>query len=527
MHKLFRTIFSLFLLTSLLTPIASSQAAIAQRSLVDRPDDLTGFQVHVVYVVPADKSDLNADTNGTIANTVADAQSWLQRQIGHQLIFDTYKGEVDISFMKSKYKESELCLEMCEALSKLSAEFLAQDTNYRPGKTYYFQVEGLLAPNYCGWAGRPANSALGFSVADGCNNPYSGLRIGLSVPAKTLVHELFHTFGVAHTCINESDLMIGTPECTQSQLNSLQAVTLDLERKNYIGGDASGVDLLKMPIWKDGTGSLDYAQLKTVNGDKYLSKIGSGYVYVMAGQKSTQFVWEWDKNLVKSDLDFSCSITSQNRVETGTALKNACYFQIPSSWRAGQEFEVFQEFHTGPFWGKATVTGTIARKNYSLEKCTSSTCYVGQEFSIEATCWTKIDNLALQEIIDGKWVTIANKKTYQTSKCGGNNMTADHTLTFTSPGVHYYRWNFLGSKSFGAWADVPFALIVDADASVPEASDELIAAENKKAISLGKAADEAAKAPQSSTITCTKGKLTKKITGVKPSCPAGYKKKAS
>jgi septal ring factor EnvC (AmiA/AmiB activator) len=28
-----------------------------------------------------------------------------------------------------------------------------------------------------------------------------------------------------------------------------------------------------------------------------------------------------------------------------------------------------------------------------------------------------------------------------------------------------------------------------------------------------------------STITCTKGKLTKKITAVNPKCPAGYKKK--
>ena len=27
------------------------------------------------------------------------------------------------------------------------------------------------------------------------------------------------------------------------------------------------------------------------------------------------------------------------------------------------------------------------------------------------------------------------------------------------------------------------------------------------------------------TITCTKGKLTKKITAVKPKCPAGYKVK--
>jgi hypothetical protein len=35
----------------------------------------------------------------------------------------------------------------------------------------------------------------------------------------------------------------------------------------------------------------------------------------------------------------------------------------------------------------------------------------------------------------------------------------------------------------------------------------------------------ASAAVQKSTITCVKGKLSKKVTAVKPSCPKGYKKK--
>jgi hypothetical protein len=31
--------------------------------------------------------------------------------------------------------------------------------------------------------------------------------------------------------------------------------------------------------------------------------------------------------------------------------------------------------------------------------------------------------------------------------------------------------------------------------------------------------------PKKSTITCVKGKITKKLTAVNPKCPAGYKKK--
>jgi hypothetical protein len=32
--------------------------------------------------------------------------------------------------------------------------------------------------------------------------------------------------------------------------------------------------------------------------------------------------------------------------------------------------------------------------------------------------------------------------------------------------------------------------------------------------------------PKKTTITCSKGKTSKKVTGVKPKCPAGYKKKS-
>jgi hypothetical protein len=39
------------------------------------------------------------------------------------------------------------------------------------------------------------------------------------------------------------------------------------------------------------------------------------------------------------------------------------------------------------------------------------------------------------------------------------------------------------------------------------------------------AGDKAAAANKKTTITCVKGKLTKKVTAAKPVCPKGYKKK--
>ena len=52
-------------------------------------------------------------------------------------------------------------------------------------------------------------------------------------------------------------------------------------------------------------------------------------------------------------------------------------------------------------------------------------------------------------------------------------------------------------------------------------------AEAKAAAELKAKQEAAAKAPvaKKTTIICVKGKLTKKVTAVKPKCPTGYKKK--
>lgn len=47
----------------------------------------------------------------------------------------------------------------------------------------------------------------------------------------------------------------------------------------------------------------------------------------------------------------------------------------------------------------------------------------------------------------------------------------------------------------------------------------------ERANALAKAAQDKVNAIKSQTITCLKGKVTKKVTAVKPKCPAGYKKK--
>lgn len=81
------------------------------------------------------------------------------------------------------------------------------------------------------------------------------------------------------------------------------------------------------------------------------------------------------------------------------------------------------------------------------------------------------------------------------------------------------------------------ALLEGLDAAKAKAAEEKAVAEEKKVQEEQDAAEAKAKAAtakatkakaastKKTTITCVKGKLTKKVTAVKPKCPAGYKKK--
>jgi hypothetical protein len=72
-------------------------------------------------------------------------------------------------------------------------------------------------------------------------------------------------------------------------------------------------------------------------------------------------------------------------------------------------------------------------------------------------------------------------------------------------------------------AEVKAAAELKAKQDAEAAADKLIADAKAEAARIVAAAKAAA--TKQTTITCIKGKLTKKVTGVKPLCPAGFKKK--
>jgi hypothetical protein len=90
-------------------PPASGPVSGPQRSTVDRPDDTTGSQVHVMYVLPVDGVDRRFDSDGTIAGAVRWARDWFVNQTGgaRRVRFDTFLGEVDITFLRTNRSDAE------------------------------------------------------------------------------------------------------------------------------------------------------------------------------------------------------------------------------------------------------------------------------------------------------------------------------------------------------------------------------------------------------------------------------------
>jgi len=110
-----RALSALLVVASVVADIRTANVGLAQdapgmqRSTSDRPDDVSGAQIHVMYVLPADGDDERLDTNGSISTSIAAAQTWFStRADGRRLRFDTADGKLDITFLRLARSSNDL-----------------------------------------------------------------------------------------------------------------------------------------------------------------------------------------------------------------------------------------------------------------------------------------------------------------------------------------------------------------------------------------------------------------------------------
>ena len=194
---------------ALLASASSSSAApdALPRATADRRDEVTGPQVHALYILASDGADRGLDTNGTIAASFANWQGWLRGQtFNNGLRLDTSGGELDVTFVRLSRTDAQLAARGLNLRDALEEELRAKRV-VRPGKVYAAYYDGSSTAACGGGAWPPrlpgAVAALYLRATYGpgatCYEPERS-RAGLQIMDFAMLHELMHTMGYVPSC---------------------------------------------------------------------------------------------------------------------------------------------------------------------------------------------------------------------------------------------------------------------------------------------------------------------------------------
>lgn len=187
-------------------PLHAASAALP-RSSSDRPDERSGEQIHVMYVLPSDGADRALDTDGTIAASVKNWQTWLQGQTGGRGLFlDTAQAELDITFARLPQTDAQYAGNGAYIRDAIERDLHAAGFD-APGKIYLVYYDGSSTVACGGGAWPPTlvgNVAAVYTRATYgqgslCYTPSRSLA-GIQHMDYAAVHEVMHTIGIVPAC---------------------------------------------------------------------------------------------------------------------------------------------------------------------------------------------------------------------------------------------------------------------------------------------------------------------------------------
>ncbi|MGZ9234292.1 MAG: hypothetical protein ACXW4E_02090 [Anaerolineales bacterium] len=193
-------------------------APLGERSYADRPDDFPGmYQVHVLYVLPADAEDQQRDLDGKFNRSVEAANEWFfEQSSGSKIRFDTYQEQLDITFIQIDETSDQVydgsVAEYGGALwirDILEAKLEAVNV-FQPGKLYIAMFDISRHPSTCADAAHPPDlmgRLAGFYTAAEIEAGWSCPRDEPFGAASTfsdmgIPHEIVHLLGFASSCGN-------------------------------------------------------------------------------------------------------------------------------------------------------------------------------------------------------------------------------------------------------------------------------------------------------------------------------------
>lgn len=442
-----RVLMCLTLLLSILpfSPTATANSSAPIRSLVDRPDDLTGYQIRLIYVVPADVKDRNLDTNGTIAKWIEEVRKVSRVQTGLTPRFDTFQNKFDVGFLKSKYTIAQLIGTSAtrDADDLLRKELsISEQVNL---KGIGFIIDGnIRLTDYCGFAHMPGKYFTAWLVEDCWEDSDSyNTRPYITWIALTILHEWLHNLGVEHTCVKD-DLMWGSGcEATERGDNN----SIDEKRTNYLRADKSGVDISQLPVWEE--------TFKLGNINLEFDKKSQSLNPWRNSAKRTNI---WGNFQLSKDWADTESVVWSCQVKTSTGMtlpssidKNMCQTVIPSGLRIGTR--LYMTVSVTGLWQKSSdvlvfeVIGEKGEERY----CESTTCILGETLKLDINYCFKVEGFGkLQIKKNDAWTDLKTHKTVKGLSGCDNDFpySVVTTLKGLSVGTHTLRWSRSTDRAF-------------------------------------------------------------------------------
>jgi hypothetical protein len=237
------------------------------RSNGDRSDEVSGKQIHAMYVLPSDGADRSLDTNGTIAATVASFNNWLATKTGgRRLRLDTSGGELDVTFFRLSETDAQV-----RARDPFIRDFIQQQIGNagfnNSNKIYIVYYDGS-SDFACGggaWPPTLPGTVAALYLNGFWNQPYACRNNPFAAPGGAptylefaMLHEIMHTLGFVdvhaphqtlsgHVSDDPNDLMwAGSGTWVPSGWN---AVKLDTGNDDYYRhSNAAAIDFDDSPF---------------------------------------------------------------------------------------------------------------------------------------------------------------------------------------------------------------------------------------------------------------------------------------
>jgi hypothetical protein len=205
------------------TPCTMLPLKVLERATADRPDDVVGYSIHVMYILPSDGVDESHDSSGAITNSVNAFAQWLCIQTkGSGLKFDTYKGGLDITFVRLSASDQALMrgTELPWKVNPDANPYIRDDIERRikalgfnDPKKIYAVYYGGTSNTSCGggpWPPTLIGNVAAVYLKGGYLSTPNVPRCETNKLARagaqpgyldfSMAHEIFHTLGLAPRC---------------------------------------------------------------------------------------------------------------------------------------------------------------------------------------------------------------------------------------------------------------------------------------------------------------------------------------